>query len=85
MTVARVNPSGSVPPPILFLVFNNEVVSHHNEISVVRLVSHTVCHDVAKSIEARASVALCVFNLQHQSVFEEAKEPQSLHDALVCV
>jgi hypothetical protein len=63
-----------VAPSFFLLVFNDEVVTHNDQVSVISRVLHSFGHHVTESVKAAALLAFFVFSFKNVFVIVETKE-----------
>lgn len=73
-TLAWLYPSAWVAPALFLLVFNDEVVTHNDQVSVVSRMLHSLGHDVTESVQAAALLPFFVFSFKNVFVLVETQE-----------
>lgn len=77
----RLDHRGGVLPLVLLLVFQHEVVAHHDQVSIVVSVFECATKNVSKYVQTGSSLTLVVVDLHSGVAIEELEEVHCLDNA----
>ena len=76
----RLDPGARVLPSLFLLVFDNEIVAHNDQVSIVRSVLHASRHHIHETVQAGSAFTFRSLGRKVVGIFVEAEEAHRLYN-----